>query len=233
MMSRTTMGLRNRLRAWAAACVFLLASATAARAVDVRIATMNLCNLKDSKPVPFASFSNIVKRVQPDILAIQEVSSSQEAALTALFATMPKPLPHRAFMPAPGTGRTTASGDKVAIFSAWPIAASDIVKENYHYPDAVEFMRWPIHARIEVPGALNPLHVVTLHSTATTVGIPERIHRGLEARRVREYVEERILGADENDVEYVVLGDFNDSAPGRWDAQNEAATFQPESFTYA
>ncbi|MBR4188936.1 MAG: lamin tail domain-containing protein [Kiritimatiellae bacterium] len=231
-MEKASKGFHHRILGWAAACVFLLA-ATAARAVDVRIATMNLCNLKDSKPVPFASFSNIVKRVQPDILAIQEVSSSQEAALTALFATMPKPLPHRAFMPAPGTGRTTASGDKVAIFSAWPIAASAIVKENYHDPDAVEFMRWPIHAKIEVPGALNPLHVVTVHSAATTVSIPLRIHRGLEARRVREYVEERILGADENDVEYVVLGDFNDSAPGRWDAPAEAAAFQPASFTYA
>ncbi len=225
------MGLK-RLRAWAAACVLLLAAGTV-RAVDVRIATMNVCNLKDTKEIPFAAFSNIVKRVQPDILAIQEISSSQEAPFTALLATLPKPLPYRAFMPNPGTGRTTASGDKVAIFSVWPIATADIVKENYHDPDAVEFMRWPIHAKIEVPGALNPLHVVTLHSTATTVGIPERIHRGLEARRVREYVEERILGKDENDVEYVVLGDFNDSAPGRWDAQTEAAAFQPASFTYA
>ena len=231
MVNRTVMGLK-RLRAWTAACVLLLAAGTV-RAVDVRIATMNLCNLSKGGDATLGAFSNIVKRVQPDVLALQEVSSSQEAPLTALFATMPKPLPYRAFMQNPGTGRTTASGDKVAIFSAWPIADAAIVKENYHDPDAVEFMRWPIHAKIEVPGALNPLHVITLHSVATTVSTPLRIHRGLEARRVREYVEERILGADENDVEYVVLGDFNDSAPGRWDAQNEAATFQPESFTYA
>ncbi|MBR3583614.1 MAG: lamin tail domain-containing protein [Kiritimatiellae bacterium] len=211
----------------------LLFGTTAARAVDVRIATMNLCNLSKGGDATLGAFSNIVKRVQPDVLALQEVSSSQEAVLTALFATMPKPLPYRAFMQNPGTGRTTASGDKVAVFSVWPITAADIVKENYHDPDAVEFMRWPIHAKIEVPGALNPLHVVTLHSAATTVSIPLRIHRGLEARRVREFVEERILGADENDVEYVVLGDFNDSAPGRWDAQSEASTFQPASFTYA
>lgn len=227
------MGFGKRLRAWGMACAMLLATALPARAVNVRIATMNLCNLSKGGTASLGAFSNIVKRVQPDVLALQEVSSSQEATLTALFATMPKPLPYRAFMQNPGTGRTTASGDKVAIFSVWPIADAAIVKENYHDPDAVEFMRWPIHAKIEVPGALNPLHVVTLHSVATTVSIPLRIHRGLEARRVREYVEERILGADENDVEYVVLGDFNDSAPGRWDAQNEGATFQPESFTYA
>lgn len=233
-MQNPSKGVHHRVRTWAtAACALLLFGTTAARAVDVRIATMNLCNLSKGGDATLGAFSNIVKRVQPDVLALQEVSSSQEAALTALFATMPKPLPYRAFMPAPGTGRTTASGDKVAIFSAWPIADSAIVKENYHDPDAVEFMRWPIHAKIEVPGALNPLHVVTLHSAATTVSIPLRIHRGLEANRVREYVEERILGADENDVEYVVLGDFNDSAPGRWDAQSEASTFQPASFTYA
>ena len=216
-----------------AAVILLAAWVLPARAVDVRIATMNVCNLSKGGDATLGAFSNIVKRVQPDVLALQEVSSSQEATLTALFATMPKPLPYRAFMQNPGTGRTTASGDKVAIFSAWPITDAAIVKENYHDPDAVEFMRWPIHAKIEVPGALNPLHVVTLHSVATTVSIPLRIHRGLEARRVREYVEEQILGADENDVEYVVLGDFNDSAPGRWDAQGEGATFQPESFTYA
>lgn len=232
-MDRLVMGFGKCVWAWGMACAMLLSMALPTRAVDVRIATMNVCNLKNTKEIPFAAFSNIVKRVQPDILAIQEISSSQEAPFTALLATLPKPLPYRAFMPNPGTGRTTASGDKVAIFSVWPITKADIVKENYNDPDAVEFMRWPIHAKIEVPGALNPLHVVTLHSTATTVGIPERIHRGLEARRVREYVEERILGADENDVEYVVLGDFNDSAPGRWDAPAEAATFQPASFTYA
>ena len=233
-MQNPSKGVHHRVRTWAtAACALLLFGTTAARAVDVRIATMNLCNLSKGGDATLGAFSNIVKRVQPDVLALQEVSSSQEAVLTALFATMPKPLPYRAFMQNPGTGRTTASGDKVAIFSAWPITGADIVKENYHDPDAVEFMRWPIHAKIEVPGALNPLHVVTLHSVATTVSIPLRIHRGLEANRVREFVEERILGADENDVEYVVLGDFNDSAPGRWDAQSEASTFQPASFTYA
>ena len=225
------MGLRNRLRAWAAACAVLLAAAGTARAVDVRIATMNLCNLQGGEPA-LAAFSNIVKRVQPDVLALQEVTSSQEETLTALFATMPKPLPHRAFMQNPGTGRAKTSGDKVAIFSAWPIADAAIVKENYHDPDAIEFMRWPIHAKIEVPGALNPLHVVTLHATASTDSKPRRIWRGLEARRVREYVEEHILGTDSNDVEYVVLGDFNDSAVGNWQKPSGAATFQPERFDY-
>ena len=232
-MDRISIGFGKGARAWVLACAMLLPAAGTARAVDVRIATMNIHYLDGGKETPVAAFSNIVARVQPDVLAIQEASSTLEATLTALLATMPKPLPYRAFMQNPGTGHTTASPNKVAIFSAWPITEAAIVKENYHDPDAVEFIRWPIHARIEVPGALNPLHVISVHSAATTISGPRRIHRGLEARRVREYVEEHILAADENDVEYVVLGDFNDSAPGRWDAQDEAATFQPESFTYA
>ena len=109
---------------------------------------------------------------------------------------------------------------------------SAIVKENYHDRNAIEFMRWPLHAKIMVPGALNPLHVITLHAAAATENIPRRIHRGLEAFRVREYMEEQILGVDANDVEYVVLGDFNDSAVGRWDDQASAASFQPVSFSY-
>ena len=219
------------LRLCSAAAVLCLSAALPASGVEVRIATMNVCNL--GTDVAKASLSNILQRVQPDVLALQECSSSSEEILTTMCAGLPKPLANRAFMQNPGTGRTRASGDKVAIFSRWPIVAADIVKENYHDPDAVEFMRWPIHAKISVPGALNPLHVITLHSAATTVSTPRRILRGLEAARVREYVEERILGADENDVEYVILGDFNDSAPGRWDAPSSAATFQPEEFTYA
>ena len=222
---------RVRSRGTALACAALLAAAGMARAVEVRIATMNVCNISSNKAV--TSLAEIVERVQPDILALQECSSALEQTLATMLATQTKPLPHRAFMQNPGTGRTTASGDKVAIFSAWPIAEAAIVKENYHDSDAVEFMRWPIHAKIEVPGALNPLHVVTLHASATTVSTPRRIWRGLEANRVREYVEEHILEADPNDVEYVVLGDFNDSAVGRWDNQGSASTFQPASFNYA
>lgn len=220
----------SRFLAAAAGGVCLFA-AGAASGVEVRIATMNVCNLGSEQAK--ASLAGILQRVQPDVLALQECSSSHEEILTTMCAGLPKPLANRAFMQNPGTGRTTASGDKVAIFSRWPIASADIVKENYHDPDAVEFMRWPIHAKISVPGALNPLHVITLHSAATTVSTPRRIWRGLEAARVREYVEEQILGADANDVEYVVLGDFNDSAPGRWDEPSSAAAFQPESFTYA
>jgi endonuclease/exonuclease/phosphatase family metal-dependent hydrolase len=225
---------REKLFAWMAGLMAVLLSfgvVSPVRAVDVRIATMNVCNLSDGRSL--SSLSNVLQRVQPDVLALQECSSSDEEKLTALMARLSKPMAHRAFMPNPGTGRKTASGDKVAIYSAWPIVEASIVKENYHDPDAIEFMRWPIHAKIGVPGALNPLHVVTLHATATTVSTPRRIWRGLEARRVREYVAERILGADGNDVEYVVLGDFNDSAPGRWTDPDGAASFQEESFTYA
>ena len=147
MINRTVMGLK-RLRGWAAACALLLAAAGTVRAVDVRIATMNVCNL--ASDTAFTSLSNILQRVQPDVLAMQECSSTDEEELTALMARLSKPMPHRAFMQNPGTGRKTASGDKVAIYSAWPIVAAAAVKENYHDPDAVEFMRWPIHAKIEV-----------------------------------------------------------------------------------
>ena len=228
-------GTPYRLRTWLGGiCVAaaVLACVLPAKAVDVRIATMNVCDMAGGSEKTVSAFSNIIQRIQPDILALQECSSALEEPLTALLATQPRPLPYRAFMPNPGTGRATASSDKIAIFSAWPIVESVIVKENYHDRNAVEFMRWPLHAKIMVPGALNPLHVITLHASAGTERIDRRLWRGLEAFRVREYMEEKILGVDENDVEYVVLGDFNDSAVGRWDAQSAAASFQPVSFSY-
>lgn len=225
-------GIGSRLFRGLCVAICLLAGALTANAVDVRIATMNVCDMAGGSEKAVSAFSNIIQRIQPDILALQECSSALEEPLTALLATQPRPLLYRAFMPNPGTGRATASSDKIAIFSAWPIVESAIVKENYHDRNAVEFMRWPLHAKIMVPGALNPLHVITLHATAGTERLDRRLWRGLEAFRLREYMEEKILGVDENDVEYVILGDFNDSAVGRWDAQAAASSFQPVSFSY-
>ncbi|MBQ7252141.1 MAG: lamin tail domain-containing protein, partial [Kiritimatiellae bacterium] len=209
----------------AAGAVFL---PLAARAVPVRIASFNICNASGAEKL--AAISNILQRVRPDILALEEATTGQEAAYTTLFASLGNPLPHHVFMPNPGSGRGTQS-DKLAIYSRWPIVSSTIVKETDSDPDAVEFMRWPLHAVVEVEGALNPLHVIALHAAATTVSTPRRIWRGLETERVASFIERHILAADPNATEYVVLGDFNDSADGRRGSDN-AATFQPASFSY-
>jgi endonuclease/exonuclease/phosphatase family metal-dependent hydrolase len=210
----------------ALACAFFLP--LSATAVPVRIASFNICNASGADKL--SAISNILQRVRPDILALEEATSGQEAAYTTLFASLGNPLPHHVFMPNPGSGRGT-QGDKVAIYSRWPIVSSSIVKETDADPDAVEFMRWPLHAVIDVEGALNPLHVIALHAAASTVSTPRRIWRGLEMERVSSFIETHILGEDANATEYVVLGDFNDSADGRFGEDN-ASSFQPDSFSY-
>ena len=98
---------RVRSRGTALACAALLATALHARAVDVRIATMNVCNISSNKAM--SALAEIVERVQPDILALQECTSGLEQTLATMLATQAKPLPHRAFMQNPGTGRGSTS----------------------------------------------------------------------------------------------------------------------------
>ncbi len=114
-------GTPHRLRTWfwgLCAAICLLARALPAQAVDVRIATLNVCDMAGGSEKAVSAFSNIIQRIQPDILALQECSSALEEPLAALLATQPHPLSYRAFMPNPGTGRATASSDKMAIFIA-------------------------------------------------------------------------------------------------------------------
>ena len=150
--------------------------AVPAQAVPVRIASYNvlfgvdtgsdraLGQPDDDYAAVLASF----QRVQPDIVCFQELSLSDKAAWLEMAATLG--YPYYAF--ASTAGGTFAGTARLGIWSKYPILASDEVKETGVDPTAAEMTRWPLHAVIQVPGALNPFHVFSVHNKSGTTERP-------------------------------------------------------------
>ncbi|NCC94713.1 MAG: hypothetical protein EOM10_15825, partial [Opitutae bacterium] len=86
----------------------------------------------------------------------------------------------------------------------------DLIKETYYDPNAVEIMRWPIVATIEVPGALYPLHVSSTHNKAGTTTKSARLQRAFEMYRIVQYFQRLVASNPTENVQYAIMGDFND-----------------------
>ncbi|MBP5787590.1 MAG: endonuclease/exonuclease/phosphatase family protein, partial [Kiritimatiellae bacterium] len=154
-----------------------------------------------------------------DIVGFAELNSYDFKNLPALAAALGNP--YYAL-----SSETMNAGDyRQGVMSKFPIVSWDLVKENETDPDAAEIKRWPIHAVVQVPGALNPLHVFVVHTHPGTTGRPDRLWRAMNAWRMRQYLS-RLAAERPDDVEYVVMGDFNEDATG------EIGPSQPDSFTY-
>jgi hypothetical protein len=74
----------------------------------------------------------------------------------------------------------------------------------------VEIMRWPIVAKIEVPGALYPFYVSSTHNKAGTTTKSARLQRAFEMRRIVQYFERLVASNPVENVQYAIMGDFND-----------------------
>ena len=191
--------------------------AVPAQAVPVRIASYNvlfgvdtgsdraLGQPDDDYAAVLASF----QRVQPDIVCFQELSLSDKAAWLEMAATLG--YPYYAF--ASTAGGTFAGTARLGIWSKYPILASDEVKETGVDPTAAEMTRWPLHAVIQVPGALNPFHVFSVHNKSGTTDKTSRLRRAFEMWRTVSYIT-NLIAQYPLDTEYAVMGDFNDTIEG-------------------
>ncbi|MDR0994522.1 MAG: endonuclease/exonuclease/phosphatase family protein, partial [Verrucomicrobiota bacterium] len=180
-------------------------------AVPVRIATFNVLHGLDTnqdratagEDDDYAAVLGILNRVQPDIVAFQELYARDLPDLISLAATLD--YPYYAMISGPGSAMMTST-HKLGILSRFPIDSSVEVEETFADPLAAEFTRRPLHAKILVPGALNPLHVLAVHTRSGTTEKAKRLWRGIEAYRIQQYID-RLLEADPLDTEYILLGD--------------------------
>lgn len=188
-----------------------------AEAVQVRIATYNVLygidTGQDRTNAPanddYAAVLATFQRVQPDIVCFQELETSDKAAWVEMAATLG--YPHYAF--ASAAGGTFPGTARLGIWSKHPILYTDEVKETVVDSTAKEMTRWPLHAVIQVPGALNPFHVFAVHNKSSTVSKPDRLRRGFEILRTVNYLA-NLVAQFPLDTEYAVLGDFNDTIEG-------------------
>jgi endonuclease/exonuclease/phosphatase family metal-dependent hydrolase len=200
---------------WWALALWGLAAGTA-QAVPVRIATYNVYfgvdtggdRLSGDPNDDYLAVSNTVRRVNPDIVCFQELSNSDQEAWVTLAAQLG--YPYYAYSAEGGTFAGTA---RLGIWSKYPILASATVRERVVDASAAEMTRWPLHAVIQVPGALNPFHVFSVHNKASTISTPDRLRRAFEIHRTLNYIT-NLVADYPLDTEYAIMGDFNDTIEG-------------------
>lgn len=208
----------------------LLALAPLARGVPVRIASYNILNGLDtsSNRDDYATDRNddywqvvdSINRLQPDVVGLTELNNNDASRLPELAALLGYPY-YALSTEAMNTGYY-----KQGVMSKFEITSATLVKENTVDPEAAEISRWPIHATLAVPGALNPLHVFVVHSRPGTTEKENRLWRAMNAWRMRQYLAQMNEELP-NDTEYVLMGDFNDDSTGT------IGSGQHESFDYA
>jgi endonuclease/exonuclease/phosphatase family metal-dependent hydrolase len=198
-----------RFGLWAMLCG--LAAGTA-QAVPVRIASFNVAfgidTSKDagtSNDVDYIAASNTIQRIQPDIICFQELYADEDMqAWIRLAAQLGYPYY------AMSSGGSLDNSMRTGIWSKYPITGTDLIKETHYDPNAVEIMRWPIVATIEVPGALYPLHVASTHNKAGTTTKSARLQRAFEMYRIVQYFDRLVASNPTENVQYAIMGDFND-----------------------
>lgn len=203
----------------------------AVQAVDVRIASYNVYFGIDTSSdraslLPgddFAAVKASLLRVRPDIVCFQELANEDKDAWLEMAATLG--YPYYAFSSV--AGGTFAGSARLGIWSKYPILASAEVKETVVDTNAAEMTRWPLHAVIQVPGALNPFHVFSVHNKSGTTVKYERLRRAFEIYRTVNYIT-NLLAHYPLDTEYAVMGDFNDTIEG--DIGTSQTTNFPKSY---
>ena len=182
------------------------------QAVQVRIADFNVAfgidtdsNAGTTNDVDYVAVSNILRRVQPDIICFQELYADEDMqAWVTLAASLGYPYY------AMSTGGTFDNSMRVGMWSKFPIIATDLIKETVVDTNAAEIMRWPIRATIEVPGALYPLHVISTHNKAGTTTKSARLQRAFEIYRIKNYLNALVATNPLENIQYAIMGDFND-----------------------
>ena len=196
---------------------FLGLCAVSAQAIPVRIASYNVyfgidTGADRTNALPNDDYAAVLatfQRIRPDIVCFQELALSDKQAWLEMAATLG--YPYYAF--ASTAGGTFPGDARLGIWSKYPILSSDEVKETVVDPTAKEMTRWPLHAVIQVPGALNPFHVFSVHNKSGTTDKLNRLRRAFEMYRTVNYIT-NLIAQYPLDTEYAVMGDFNDTIEG-------------------
>ena len=158
----------------------------------------------------FAAVREVIERISPDVLAMQEVSDAGEFgdALTLLEQVgFPPGAAYRATTGDAFAAQTYSSGDFgtgecVITASRYPITST--IQIGRGVAGRKELTRFPLYTRIDLPGS--DLHLVNVHLKAGTED-PDRFRKAVEAYRIREFLTQQNLSAAADTL--VVAGDFN------------------------
>ncbi len=191
----------------------LFALSFSAPAVSVRIVSYNIeWGLGEPGSAEYAAVSNVLARIDADIVALQEVTSDDLERIGAFAAGLGYP-----YYAVGGLG-PFAGGLRNAILSRYPLAR---IAEVESPEDARELTRLTLYAEIFVPDAAIPLHTFALHLKSGYDDADE-FRRAIEAERIRDAM--RNWGITTSDAT-ILLGDFNEDVADR---QTEAFGSPPD-----
>lgn len=163
----------------------------------VRVLSFNALVSNDS----FAEVEALIRREQPDIVAIQELSFEMADYLAPRLA---EEYPHQLLHP-------WSDPRGIGFFSRLPISAGPEL-------DLAGWERWAITGRVEVEG--RPLVLVNLHMWPTGTLNPRRFARALRLQRAQLDALERLMGGIVDPV--LVVGDLNASPTNETYAEFDA-----------
>lgn len=192
--------------------VCLLGLALALGAVPLRVATFNIEThrnasgwpdyaLDEPGAVDFESVRAILARIDADVVALQEVHTSDinEGDLAALGTALG--LPHQFSGVNSGNFDTSL---RVSFLSRYPFLLTESIVSP---PGAKELTRHSPAVVVDVPGTPNDPLLISAHLKAGT-GSDDRFRRAIEMRRLSDYLAASGFTAADN---FIVLGDFNPS----------------------
>lgn len=220
------------LRQFALSFCFLVS----AQAASLRVVTFNIETNRDfngavtealNEPgtTDYNTVRDILARINADVVCLQELANPDISGGTnggtssdvhALASELG--LPHVLIPTNNGVFDFTLRN---AILSRYPFEAIDEIGTADYQSSigavgadgnlAREITRAMPAVVIEVPGAADPLTLITLHNKAST-GLDDRFRRTVELFRVRDYLERNGLTGDDN---IILTGDFNLSSTDR------------------
>lgn len=220
-------------------------------AAGLRVATFNIETHRNEEGWPdyalgdpagadFTSVAAILARIDADVVALQEVHSSD---LTGSPKSEVQLLGESLGLPYFYAGVNSGNFDtslRVVILSRYPFASTASILSP---PGAREIARHCPALVVDVPGTTADPLVISAHLKSGTT-TADRFRRAVEMRRLVQYLDNSGYGVDDN---FIILGDFNPSGstttfsalpsglPGTFALGSDIAlpiTYRPQMLTY-
>ncbi|MES2706206.1 MAG: endonuclease/exonuclease/phosphatase family protein [Verrucomicrobiota bacterium] len=204
----------------------------------LRVATLNVRLGVDAPgSAEFNAVREVVERVSPDVLLLQEVSDAGNFAdIRALLAQagFPTDAAHLSISGDTFAGQAYVSGDFgtgecVVTASRYPIKRT--VQIGRGVAGRKELTRFPLFTGIDLPDlpGAEDLRVVNVHLKAST-GDADNFRKALECYRLREFLTQQGLSAASDNL--IVGGDFNAIDFNYQPATSYNTAINPTAFTF-
>lgn len=201
------------------ASLSLLALASLASAVELRVAAFNIgahytgsnpeWSLGDPGTVDYESVKAILARIDADVISLEEIDGADvdvgnPSDLRTMATALGYPYIHNP--PVSGSQPTYSApldnNLRVCFLSRYPFAATGFITSPSGAREMTRFLPW---VKVDVPGTLNDPTLIGAHLKSSDA-TEDRFRRAIELKRMGNFLSSSPLTQDDN---YIIMGDFN------------------------